>query len=488
MVIDFKTLPASTKVPSFLTEVDDSLATLAAQKKPHKILAIGQRTSAGTVAELVPKVTRSVSDSRNFFGRGSVCHGMARALFENNTGTEITFVAQDDDAGGTAATGTLTVTGPATAAGNVYTYIAGRRIKTAVANADAQNDIATALAASINLIDNLPVTAAAATNVVTLTARNKGTLGNAIDVRLNFQDGESTPAGVSVAIVAMSGGATDPDVADVWAALGETQYDTIVMSYTNQANLTAANTEAESRFGVRQIPCVVVSGQSDTVSNLATLGAANATSKHLVLWPQTNAVRPPWEFAAAIGGILGREIEKDPARQMRSLVVQGIEAPVTTDQYTFDELETLLGSGIAGWSVNAAGQIEIERVVTTFQTDSNGSPSEVYLDVTTNYSLIFMRWSFPRTFRLRYGRHKLAGDGNRFGPNQEILTPALGKAEGAAILRTWESEGIVENVDTTIANLAVERDNSDKNRLNFRIQPDLVNNARVMAAQFQFLI
>ena len=127
------------------------------------------------------------------FGRGSILHNMAQAWFKGNRVTEAWFIGLDDAGGSVAATFTITVTGTATENGSVFLYIAGRRIVVPVVSGDVQNTIAasinTAIAAS-EFASELPVTAGVVANVVTLTARNGGTQGNAIDVRTNHNIGE----------------------------------------------------------------------------------------------------------------------------------------------------------------------------------------------------------------------------------------------------------------------------------------------------------
>jgi phage tail sheath gpL-like len=51
--------------------------------------------------------------------------------------------------------------------------------------------------AAINANLDLPVTSGVAANVVTVTHRHKGSCGNDFDMRVNYQDGEKTPAGVT---------------------------------------------------------------------------------------------------------------------------------------------------------------------------------------------------------------------------------------------------------------------------------------------------
>src|SRR3546814_19859612 len=96
-----------------------------------------------------------------------------------------------------------------------------------VTSGEAAAAVATAIVAAITAAADLPVAAVALLGVVTLTAKHKGVAGNDIDVRLNFYQGEQLPAGVAVAIVAMSGGTGNPDVAAVFTAIGDAPYTTL---------------------------------------------------------------------------------------------------------------------------------------------------------------------------------------------------------------------------------------------------------------------
>src|SRR5690606_30192396 len=131
------------------------------------------------------------------------------------------------DAAGVAATGTITVTGTATADGTIPLYCGGVRVPVGVTSGDTAAEVATAIAAAINANADLPVTAAAVDAVVTVTFRHKGEVGNDYDLRDSYRDGEALPAGVSLAIVAMSGGTTNPDLDDLIAAMGDTWFHVI---------------------------------------------------------------------------------------------------------------------------------------------------------------------------------------------------------------------------------------------------------------------
>ena len=183
---------------------------------------------------------------------------------------------------------------------------------------------------------------------------------------------------------------------------------------------------------------------------------------------------------------MGIAFQADPARPAQTLELAGILGSNTPRLIT--ERNTLLFDGISSHTVDSGGSARIERMITTFQTNALGSPDTSFLDVNTLYTLSFFRFDFRTRFANKFPRHKLAGDGNRFGPGQPVVTPKIAKAEAVTIFRGWEDLALAENVDQFKRDLVVERDKSNVNRLNFLLPPDLVNQLRLTAAQIQFLL
>ena len=57
-----------------------------------------------------------------------------------------------------------------------------------------------------------------------------------------------------------------------------------------------------------------------------------------------------------------------------------------------------------------------------------------------------------------------------------------------ALFGTWEEKGLVEGIDRFKADLVVERNASDPNRLDFLLTPDLINQFIVGAAKIAFIL
>lgn len=480
------TIPSNLRVPFVSVEIDNTKSQQGSVLKAYRALILAQKTSAG--AQTVNTLAKVASEAQVVAagGRGSMAHRMAKRWFQNNAATEVWLGVVADDAGGTAASGTLSFTGPATQAGTIALYIGGDRIAVGVNSGDADTVIAAAVNAAINLALDLSVTSTVSTAVVTMTHRHKGLVGNSLDVRLNYNDGESLPAGVGCTIVALASGATNPTLTTMITALGDVQFDVIAFPWSDATSLTAIETELESRWGpMRMIDGLAVTAASGTYAALAAVGAAR-NSKQSAIFEAHLMPTPPIEVAAAAAAVIAFYGAADPARPFQTLTLKGVLPPAESGRFTLTERNLLLFDGISVTRAIAGGSVVIDRAITTYQTNSVGADDTSYLDITSMLTLSYLRYSFRNRIQTRYPRHKLANDGTRYGAGQAIITPLLAKAEAMNWFSEMEKLGLVENADQFKTDLVVARDVSDPNRLNFLLPPDLINFLAVTAANIQF--
>ena len=486
MTISFNAIPLSIRVPGAYVEFDSRNATGGLYQVDNRVILIGQKLAAGAVAALT--LTRIFDEATAIaaFGRGSMLARMAKFAKAADRYSDIYAIALDDPGAGVQATQTLTFTGTATAAGTVALMIAGQAVDVAIAAANTATQAATAAAAAINAVADLPVTATSALGVVTCTARHKGTCGNDIDIRHSFRDGESLPAGLTLAIAAVTAGTSDPDYGTVWPVLGDEDFRTIIIGNATATTLTAVETELNDRWGpLRMLESVAYAAKRGNVATATTFG--NGRNSQLVSTIGTGlSPSAPWEWAASYGAIVGYYSAIDPARPLRTLSLPGIVAPAAGARFTRAERELLLKDGIASWTAQSDGTVAIERAITMYQVNGTGIADIAYLDVNTPLTLAYVRQSVRARVLLKYPRHKLADDGTNYSPGQAIVTPVIIKAELIALAREWEEAGLVENLDQFIADIIVERDAGDPGRINALLPPDLVNQFHVFAAQVQF--
>lgn len=492
MPISFNQIPNGTRTPFAFAEFDSTRSAQGPAIQNYRAMLLGMKLAAGTfTADTAVKVTNEAQVIAGA-GRGSQLHRMYQAFVASNRATEVWCGVLAENGGGVAATGTVTITGPATGAGTLSLYIGGRRVTVAVASGDTATTIATALVAAIGATSGLKDYAVRASNVagvVTLTAHHRGVEGNEIDVRMNYVDGDATPAGVAVAIVAMASGTLNPVLTTLIANLGDSQFHVIAHPYNDATSLSALEAELASRAGpMRMIDGFAITARNATLGTVSALGAGrNSPYSAIVRGAGDATPTPTSEIAAAVAGAVALSAQADPARPFQTLALPWVQAPAEIDRDSLSERDTLLKSGIATLKV-VAGAMQIERLISTYQTNSAGGADVAYLDATTPLTLSYLRFSWRQWITSRYPRHKLANDGVRVGAGQAIITPKIAKAEALAWFREMESLGLVEGFDQFKADLVVERNVSDVNRLDFLMPTDLVNFLAVSATKFQFLL
>lgn len=486
MTITFDEIPVAWRQPEFFVEFDNTVAAADSATLPFAILAVGQMLAVGTATVYLPYIITDDGQADALFGASSHLARICRTIRKNNSITKLVARAVEDDGGAVAAEKTITVTGTATADGVIALYIAGIRITIGVDDADVEADIASAIKVALDAEAQIPYTSSVATNVVTLTAKNAGLLGNDIDVRTNYRDDDADVAGVTVAIADTAAGTLNPDVSGLITALGDEWYQKIVWPWTDTTSLDAFRDEFLERFGpLRQIDGNGIAGAIGTIGVLSALGNGR-NEQVLSIVHATDEPVPHWEKAAAVAAQSIMSESLDPARPHQTLVLKGILAPEPIDRFTQSELNGLLFNGISTTVVDAGGQVRIGRMITTYKTSPTDEPDESYLNLETMDTLRFLRWDFRTFMKTKYPRHKLADDGTRFASGQPVMTPSLGRAEALAWFQRKEEDGLVENRADFEANLVVERDVPDRNRLNWLLPPDLINQFIIGAAKIQF--
>jgi phage tail sheath gpL-like len=377
-------------------------------------------------------------------------------------------------------------------AGLLNLYIGGQRVQAIVPSLSAATVAATALAAAINAMDSLPVTALAAAAVVTLTSKFKGILANDIQLKVNQLgrvNGEVLPAGLTVVVTAMTGGVGTPDMAAAFAALGDEPFEFIAQPWTDTTTLNGWKAVMDDSAGrwswAKQIYGHVYSALRGTLGELVAMGQVRNDPHVTVHGFEAGVPQPCWEVAAQWNARTAVFISADPACPTQTGELAGIDPAPSSSRFMLTESQSLLGYGIATANYSG-GAYRIQRAVTTYQKNAYGQADNSFLDSETLHQSAYVIRYLRTRITSKYGRHKLANDGTSFGPGQRIVTPLVIRGELIAAYGELERLGIVENMEMFKANLIVERDALNPNRLNVLFPPDLVNQLRVFALLYQF--
>lgn len=489
----FNNIPGNVRVPFFYAEFQSG-GTPYSQNA--RLLLIGQKLAGGSATANHPVMVRDGA-AGELFGLDSMLERMAVAARDNAPIQEIWALPLADDGAGVAATGKISVGVPSlTYAQPLSIYIAGRRVRIAVLTSMTRAEIAADLVAAINAERGLPVTAAVNgvnSYEVDLTARHKGTLGNAVLIEKG-QIGDDGPLGQTgsqcvLTITAMANGAGDPEIDDALANLGDEEFDWIAMPYSDETNIGHMSdmmNDVSGRWSwAKQIygHCVAVS--TDTVGNLSTLGAG-LNDQHLSIFPARKFRSMPYEVAGALGAIMAQHLQApgssaELSRPLQTLVLNGIVGPrLISDRLTLSDRQTLYYDGISGYHVRRDGQVAIDRIVTTYQSNAWGDPDWTYLDVETMaqamYGIRYLRTKVTST----HGRKALA-DTNPAG-NPGIVTASDIRVTMIHGYQDLVALGVFEGAELFARDVVVERDLTDANRLNASLPLDHVNQLRIMAA------
>ncbi|MCY1280308.1 Phage tail sheath protein subtilisin-like domain protein [compost metagenome] len=483
--VSFNEIPDNIRVPGIYIEIDPSKAVSGGAVMERRLLLVGQRRSAGQTPALsaVRLGSQAGDQAAQAFGRGSMLHAMAAAARKAHDYVDIWAIALDDDAAGVAAAGTVTLSGSPTASGTLCLYIAGVLVRMAVVAAETVGTLAGRLADAINANADLPVTATANLGVVTLTCRWKGETGNDLDLRLNYY-GEQTPAGLTVALSAMTGGTANPDVQDVLDAIAGQQYYSIVCPYTDGPNLTALETDMAARFGPMEVMTGhVFNAKVGNHAGLSTWGNGR-NSPHVSTFGMHDMPVAPWVVAAVWGTVAEASGANDPARPFRSLALPGVLPPPEKSRFTRAERNLLLFDGISTYTVDQGGQVLIETIITNYQTNSFGLPDVALLRLETKWTVDLVRYRFNAAVARDYPRHKL---GDVAIPGQAYATETTVRATLVAeAVRLATQDGLVEDIEGFKRDLIVKRSTQNPNRMNAVLSPNLVNQFDIFAAAVQY--
>ena len=483
-MVEFNQIPGSLRVPLFYAEVNAGGTPF---NSTERLLLVGQKLAAGTASLDEPVlVNESNAAEDTLFGAGSMLSEMVKVARKNAPFGEVWALPVTDGTASVSATGTIdftTVTLPVTIATAVTVYVAGREYNVAVSTTSTATTIGDDLVTALADDSQSAVVGVNAAGVVTLTARHAGSLGNGIDLRLNLYGDESAASG-EITVTAMTGGIVDPDLTNGLAALSSESFTWIANPYTDTANLALVSDFMDDVSGrwspLSQIYGHVLSAIDDTVANLSTKGNA-LNDRHLTLMGVYNSPSPVSSITAAIAAQAAKNLSDAPSvsRPLQFITLEGILPPSISDRFSVTDKNTLLYDGIATYTTASDGSMQIERLITTYQQNDAGFSDGTFLDIQTlaqtMYILKFLRSKVSNA----HGSKALGNDNTQ--ANQNISRPRDIRNTLIAGYQELANLAVVESLEVFEANIVVERNATDSNRVDVYLPIDVINQLRVIA-------
>jgi phage tail sheath gpL-like len=459
--LNFRYFPASTWRPSgFYAEFDPSQANTALEQQ--RSLIVGQILSSGTAVANAPVLAYSQTQVNLLAGVDSMLALMYAQYRLQDPYGECWILPLSDNGGGTAGTGNLSFTGPATAAGTIALYVMGVSVPVAVASADTAATIATNVTAAINAAVGVCATAAVDGThnyQVDVTANHKGLAAGDIDLRVNYlgpQNGEVTPAGVGITITAVSGGATNPVLTTGLANLADTTFDFIAFPYTDATSMTAIeaflNDQAGRWAAIQMLYGHAFTAYRGTVSARATFGTGR-NSQHVSCLGFYNSPTPAWLESADWAGAHAIRLKVNPALGVTDMALN-LLAPPVSDRDVPSSRNTLLYDGIATFTVDHASVCHIDRSITMYQTNASDQPDNSYLST----NLLFQGMYAARYLKAQLTSQFISAgkilveDGTPIPPGAPATTPSLVFQAAVAIYAYLATQFIVQDVQSFAKN------------------------------------
>jgi phage tail sheath gpL-like len=367
------------KVPGVFMETVFGAGEISNASAPLKCLVVGLKGSSGTITlDGTPQLALSEDDVNALVQPGSEA---AREAYQalRTPGVQLYIGCPTPAGGAVAAAATITIVStPAHATTGEWRYrISGINLSGATSTTATQNAIATAIAAAINARTDLPVTAAAVANVVTVTVKCAGIRGNQYTL---FQDTTQLPTTISSTLggggasvtgggIRFFNGAGTEDVTNLLTTISSKEYARIAFAQNDTTNLPIIETwlNDQSAWDVGILQNAVV-GLNTDLSAATTLATVTLNTERVQLLAMQNGESHPSEMAARWAAYRSVFEQIDPAAssQYNGFALTGI-APQTQDgdRWTIAEQDVLLNNGVTPVTTNDNGEAVIIRSVTT---------------------------------------------------------------------------------------------------------------------------
>lgn len=458
--ISFSSLDTTQRTHGVFAEVDPQYVSGDVLKRT---LILGPMLSTGSATANEPFLASGATDVDAACGVGSVPALMYRQYIAQDSAGTVYILPQSEDSTAVAATGSITVAGTTTAAGTIALYVGGKKIQVGVSSGLAAADVATAIAAKITSTANMAVTVSASAGTITVTSRNKGETGNEIDIRLNYlgvAGGEETPAGITITITAMSGGATNPtdSLSTGLTNLADKEFDFIVSPYTDSTSLDLLANLLNDTTGRWSWDQMLYGGyfcaKRGTAATLTTFGNGRDefTGSCMGFY---DSPTPAWLWAADTAGAYAVSLRADPGVPLQELTLNVLAPPIAS-RFDRSIRNTLLYDGISTFTVNAAGTVIIDRAITFWQTNASGSADATWLNVETPYGLTYVIRNIVSFLKTNYGRKKLVADGTNISGGSNMVTSQTVLSAVIGRYKALCDDGYAQDYDTFKSNARAE--------------------------------
>lgn len=491
-------LAANDPVPGVYIETIFGAGPASGGTTDFPILLIANRLSSGDAGDdgyvygpdtAVPLTGQADANLR--FGQGSEAARMYNKVLKVNP-TSAVYVICPKESTGSQATGTITITGNATASSSLRVFVLDESVDSSVVAGDTPTAQAANLVIAINSKPDWPLVASASGGIVTLTARQKGPRGNFLRFAVRYMSASGSsvsPAGLSQTL---SGGTTADDNTAALATISGMSFYYIVSAAedaTQLGNLVAqVGLLAAPVTGIRQR---AFGASVDTLSNAQTVAIGLNSARAELGWAQ-NCDLPPSELAASLAAVYA--LFEAPAvprcnysgfgNDAQTSAFWLVKANRSGTVPTRNQLVSALKNGLTPIKPEKGGRTSIVKRVTT--RSLNGSVQDFRIRDAHKVTVVDRYVADLGSKFVQNFSGKLIGNDPAKGqrvPGSNVVTPRVLTAAIDGQTVEYGNNDLIENVQQTIDQTIVIRETSPTTRLSCKIPLDVIDILDIVAVE-----
>lgn len=457
-------------VPKFEVEINLTSAGSAPSTDTFRnIYIMAERVAAGTsVADTISPAFGSADAGIAWFGANSPGAVMAAQIFYHREPTVglrkgKIFGCALAAAAGVVATNTLTFATTASGSGTWIFSVGGHQFSVSVASGDTAIVQATAFCAAYDALpahQRMPLTVdngAGTLAVVTLTGSVACAGLNTIGCS-TIQDPDVTTTDTWAATT-LTGGTLYPDTATLLAAMLSTQAPLIAVPW----DLDGWKTEAEDVVthinlvsdGTHMLGATVICADVDSASNLVSDadGLDDDDGERVMVVGMKAGEYWAGELAAKVAAI--QAAEPHIARSLNGLALQDVQIPTDANNWTADEMKTMLQGGVVPLYVPAGDdQLRICRAV-SIRTEYG------VMDFAIMPTLDYVRSDLRVNGSQAFSRASIVGDDDELPDVPHVVQPKLILAWAKNRCLMHQRNGYLQAVEANWVNAEIEWDGAN---------------------------
>lgn len=502
MVINIPGLPANDPVPGTYLDIQFAQGPASSGSTVYNAILIGNKLPTGSALDDgyavygpdtdVQLVTEE--DCIQLFGAGSELHRMWRRFNAVNKSTALYAVCVKESTG-VQATGDLVFSGTATAAGTVRVFVGTASVDAGIVSGDSPTVIAAAVADAINGQSSWAVTASALSGTVTLTAKQKGLRGNAIDFQcqiIGYGTGVSVSPGTNTRL---SGGTVADSNLNALAAIASTSYYYQVSAAEDATQVGSLADQIDSNaapiIGIRNRGVFGAIGSLAATTTIAT--GINAARMECV-WQQ-NSDMTPAELAANDAAIYALQEQSLGAPHSLNYDSYGLDSSTASTWFvpaprdgtvvSRASVKSALMNGITPIAVSKPGQSYLVKRITT-RSLSGSVPDYRTRDSHIVTVCDFFGNEVVVQSTLSFSGSTVANDpapGQQV-PGPAVVTPRIFKALLLGVTQDYAARDLIADSAQTIAQTIVERGPANRLSALVPLKPiDLLDQIGIIISQ-----